>query len=813
MSERIESILRDATVEEKAASVAGTDLWNTPGFPRLDGPGLRVTDGPNGARGPRWTGQGALCVPCGSGLGATWDPALLERIGRALGEEARTKGAHVLLAPTVNLHRHPLAGRNFECYSEDPHLTARLAVGFVRGVQSNDVGVTVKHFVANDSEFERMTISSEVDERTLREIYLVPFEAVVKEAGAWGVMSAYNRLNGTYCSEHEWLLTTVLRDEWGFDGFVISDWFGTHSTGPAANAGLDLEMPGPAQWFGRKLVAAVESGEVPAATLDRMAGRVLEVGERTGALAGLGNDDARSVDDPDHRALAREAAAASLVLLRNEGALLPLDASTIRSVALIGSGADQAWIMGGGSASLTPHYSVTPLEGVEAAVGNVLDVRFARGPATNRTIPLVDGRRLHPAAAGELPVRLEYFATTDFTGPVVLTETLPDTRQIWMGHWTDGFDGSRYSVRATATLEVEEDGDWTFGLTTVGPCRVLLDGEVVVDAWTDRPSGESFFGLGSKEIRVTVPLRRGVARALQIDYSSEGTSILGGFAIGAAPPERRDAFDHAVATARDADVAIVVVGTGPDWESEGHDRQTMDLPRDQATLVRAVAAANPRTVVCVNAGAPIIMDWADAVPTVLQCWLPGQEWGNALADVVFGAVEPGGRLPTTLPERLDDSPGFPDYPGADGVVAYREGVFMGYRGYDTHGYEPTFCFGHGLGYTTFTYGDATVDGTTVSIDVTNTGERVGSEVVQCYVGDVESSVSRPVQELRAFEKVHLEPGASRTVTFALDDRAFAFWSEAGWIIEPGAFTIRIGASSRDIRAEATIEHPGATLAV
>jgi beta-glucosidase len=258
MTERIDSILRDATVEEKAELVAGTDLWNTPGVPRLDVAGMRVTDGPNGARGPRWTGQGALCVPCGSGLGATWDPALLERVGRALGEEARTKGAHVLLAPTVNLHRHPLAGRNFECYSEDPHLTARLAVRFVRGVQSNDVGVTVKHFVANDSEFERMTISSEVDERTLRELYLVPFEAAVKEAGAWGVMSAYNRLNGTYCSENPWLLTKVLRDDWGFDGFVVSDWFGTHSTAPAANAGLDLEMPGPAQWFGRKLVAAVE---------------------------------------------------------------------------------------------------------------------------------------------------------------------------------------------------------------------------------------------------------------------------------------------------------------------------------------------------------------------------------------------------------------------------------------------------------------------------------------------------------------------------------------------------------------------------
>ncbi len=823
MSERIESILRDATLEEKAALVAGIDLWNTPGVARLHVPGLRVTDGPNGARGPRWTGQGALCVPCGSGLGATWDPELVERVGRALGEEARTKGAHVLLAPTVNLHRHPLAGRNFECYSEDPHLTARLAVGFIRGVQSNDVGVTVKHFAANDSEFERMTISSEVDERTLRELYLVPFEAAVREAGAWGVMSAYNRLNGTYCSEHHWLLTTVLREEWGFDGLVVSDWFGTHSTIAAATAGLELEMPGPPQWFGSKLTAAVTAGEVPEAVLDRMAHDVLEAGERTGALAGIGNDEARSVDQPAHRELAREVAAAGFVLLRNEADLLPLDPSKLASIAVIGAGADQAWIMGGGSASLTPHYSVTPLEGLQEALGGATSVRFARGPATNRTIPLIDGRRMVRTTPEDLGVTLEYFATTDFTGPVVLTETLPSTRQIWMGHWTDAFDGSSYSARASAILEVEEDGEWTLGLTTVGPCRVCLDGDVVVDAWDDRPSGDSFFGFGSEEIRVAAPFRAGVQRALTIEYSSKGTSILGGFALGASPPERADAFDHALTTARDADVAVVIVGTGPDWESEGHDRESMDLPRDQAALVRGVGGVNPRTIVCVNAGAPVTMDWAGSVSSVLQCWLPGQEWGHALADVLTGAIEPGGRLPTTIPERLEDSPGFSDYPGADGRVAYSEGVFMGYRGYDSRGIAPRFCFGHGLTYTTFDYGEARVatdtdGGIEVTVELTNTGSRRGSEVVQCYIADGESTVDRPEQELRAFEKVTLDPGASRTVNFTLGDRCFAYWagpgsSEAAWIVEPGTFTVRVGASSRDIRSEATIDHPGATLPV
>ncbi len=323
----------------------------------------------------------------------------------------------MLLAPTVNLHRHPLAGRNFECYSEDPYLTARLAVGFVRGVQSVGVGTTVKHFVANDSEFERMTISSDVDESVLRELYLVPFEAAVTEAGAWGVMSAYNRLNGTYCSEHEWLLTTVLRDDWNFDGFVVSDWFGTHSTAPAATAGLDLEMPGPPQWFGTALTAAVEQGVVDRATVERMVERLAVLAERTGA-AEVVDREPGSVDDPAHRALIREAAAASFVLLRNEGALLPLDRSTLRRVAVVGAAADSAWIMGGGSAALDPHPPVRPRAGIAAALGADTELVFSRGPAATDTIPVLD------AGALDGRLTLEVFASTDCTGDPVITSSL-----------------------------------------------------------------------------------------------------------------------------------------------------------------------------------------------------------------------------------------------------------------------------------------------------------------------------------------------------------------------------------------------------
>ena len=806
MSDRLAQILSDATTEELADSVAGADLWNTPGIARLGVAGLRVTDGPNGARGGRWTGLGAACFPCGSVLGATWDPALVERVGRAIAEEAITKGAHVLLAPTVNLHRHPLAGRNFECYSEDPYLTARLAVGFVRGAQGVGVAVTVKHFVANDSEHERMTISSEVDEAVLRELYLVPFEAAVREGAAWGVMSAYNRLNGTYCAEHRWLLTTVLREEWGFDGFVISDWFGTHSTVAAAEAGLDLEMPGPPQWFGTQLAAAVEAGEVGAETVSNMAANVLQTAQRTGALDGERGGEARAVDDPAHRALAREAAAAGFVLLTNHDDVLPIDRSSVARVAVVGPGADVAWIMGGGSASLTPHYSVTPLAGISEAVTTTTTVGFARGPASHRTVPILDARTL----GGEVSV--EYFASTDWTGPVVQTEAVPTTRLVWMGHWTDEFDGSQFSARARATFTPSEGGEWTFGLTTVGPVRVLLDDEVVFDIGADRPRGDSFFGFGSAELTATVSLRDGEPRALTVEYSSGGPSMLGGFALGAAPPESPDALDRAVAEAAAADIAIVVVGTGPDWESEGQDRTSMELPREQAALVAAVAAANPRTVVCLNAAAPIAMDWAETVSAVLICGLPGQEWGHALADVLFGDVEPSGRLPTTLPARLADTPSHASYPGSDGQVEYNEGLFMGYRGYDRDGTRPRFCFGHGLGYTSFDYGPARVEQMTASVDVTNMGKRAGAIVVQCYVHEVAAPPDVPTQALAAFEKVRLEPGETTTVSFELGPRAFAHWRD-GWVITPGTYEIRLGASSRDIRARATIDHPGGTVPV
>ena len=787
----------DVELDDLTAAVAGIDLWNTPGIPEHGLPPMRVTDGPNGARGPSFTGVPSACFPCGTALGATWDPDLVERVGHAIGEEARTKGAHVLLAPTVNLHRHPLAGRNFECYSEDPYLTARLAVGFVRGVQSTGVATTVKHFVANDSEFERMTISSDVDEAVLRELYLVPFEAAVTEADAWGIMSAYNKLNETYCSEHEWLLTTVLRDEWGFDGFVISDWFGTHSTAPAANAGLDLEMPGPPQWFGKALADAVTNGGVDQGVVERQVERLRVLAERTGATAGLGNGEPGSVDDPAHRALIREAAAASFVLLRNHDEILPLDRSALPSVALIGTAADTTWVMGGGSAALDPHPLISPRVGLTAALDPTTALTFARGPAATDTIPILNETGLDGRIA------MEVFATTDLSGEPAITTSLRTARAMWLGEINDTISARGFSARLHGTVRVAETGDWSFGLTATGACRVTVAGTVLLDAWEQRDPGTSFFGFGSAEIRGTRHLTAGEDYDLLIEFSGGSPAMVSGLELGAVPPTSTTALADAAATAAAADVAIVVVGTGPTLDTEGKDRPTMDLPGEQDALVRAVAAANPRTIVVVNAGSPVTMDWADEPAAVLQCWLPGEEWGNALADVLLGDREPGGRLPTTFPVRVENAPSHTTYPGTNGHVVYADGLLMGYRGYDRAGTEPRFCFGHGLAYTSFEYGSLHADGRRVSVEVTNTGARDGTEVVQLYVHRPAAPATRPEQELRRFAKVTIAAGATATVSFDLDDRCFSEWHN-GWTLPDGPFEVRVGRSSRDIRSVGTI---------
>ena len=830
MSETVETRLAALSTEEKADLVAGEAIWTTKSFPEAGIPGIGVTDGPNGARGGGLLGTGTAtaCIPAGAVLGATWDPELVERLGGVLGDEARAKGCRVLLAPTINLHRNPLGGRNFECYSEDPILSGLVAAGFVRGVQSRGVATTPKHFVANDSEFERNTIDSQVDERTLRELYLVPFEYAVAEGGTWGLMSAYNRLNGTFCSENEWLLTQILRDEWGFDGFVVSDWFAARSTAASVRAGLSLEMPGPGQWYNRGPIGeALAAGEMDEGHLDRIAGDVLRLLERTGALEGVDGCEPgqeHELDRPEDRALIRQAAAAGTVLVANNG-VLPLDPTAAGSVAVIGPNARKAQIMGGGSATVQAYRNVSLMDALGEEYPD-LDVRYAQGCDIERSLIALSA----PMLKGKL--RMEYFNGHDWSGPAVHARESGSGEMVFFGEPGPGVNPEAFSVRASGVLVAEDTGQHTMGLVQLGRCRVLLDGEVVLDATEgDYDRGDDFFGMGSEVISAPVQLTAGRETPIVIEYSSRDSFMLCGARVGVKSQVDRDLIAEAEEAAAAADVAVVVVGTNADWETEGRDRDWFDLPGDQPELIRRVAAANPNTVVVVNTGGACNLDWADQAAGVLVAGFGGQEMGYAVADVLFGVADPGGRMAMTVPARYEHSPAYLNYPGENGVVRYGEGLYIGHRWFDARAIEPAVPFGHGLSYATFEWSEPRVSGggdtdladpVVVEVDVANTGDRSGSDVVQLYVEPPPSQLHRPVRELKGFAKVHLAPGERTIARIVLNRRAFAYYdpgdqsppgleigspvpagesekrTDPGWHVDPGAYTIWTARSSADL---------------
>ena len=828
MNERVEALLTAMDLDERASLTAGTDMWHGHGVERLGVPALKVSDGPVGVRGDSWVGTSSAATPCGTALGATWDPDLLLEVGRVLGEEAHSKAVDIVLAPTVNLHRNPLAGRNFECFSEDPHLTAVAAVAIIDGIQSTGVGACIKHLVANDSEFERHTISSEVTERVLRELYLLPFEAAVKDSLVVSVMSAYNRLNGVYCAADPWLLTQVLRDEWGFDGIIISDWWGTKGD-DSIDAGLDLEMPGPPIHSGPRAAERVRAGELDEQVVDAAARRVLSTMERLGVLDVTSRPQERSDDLAAHREVLTRAARAAIVLLRNDTVdgdpLLPLDATALDRVAVIGAHADTATVLGGGSAAVNPHHVVTVLEGLRAAFGDRVELVQEIGVDPSRTTPPVDRRRCRTADDSAAGLDVEYFDNRELAGSPVAHQRIDTPRMVWLGSApAPGVDPGNFSCRLRSTFTPEVGGDHTFSLITGGAGgRVILDGTTVLDNFEDQQPGTAFFGLGSQEVRTTVGLVAGRSIELVAEYVSFDAMPVAALLVGHLPPVAEDGIERAAAAAAAADVAVVVVGLDQDSETEGEDRLTMDLPGRQAELVRAVTAANERTVVLVNAGSVVDLDCARDAAAIAQTWYLGQETGTAVAQILTGEHSPSGRLPMTYGHRVEDWPSWLNYPGEADQVLYGEELFMGYRGFDERGTEPRWCFGHGLSYTTFAWGATAVDrdelpiagadpqrhraAVTVRVEITNTGDVDAHEVVQCYLHDGTGRLRRPDQELRAFSKVMVPTGESRVVELTLDERAFAAWDPTPrtWTVAPGAYEVRVGPSSRDLRGIVPID--------
>ena len=664
---KVDALIARMTLEEKIQMLHGAFrrgfIGYVPAIPRLGIPELALTDGPAGVRhGP------GTAFPAPVALAATWDRALARDYGAALGAETKAKGQNILLGPMVNIVRVPEGGRNFETFGEDPYLTAQMSSAEIRGIQSQGVMAEVKHYAANNQEKDRLQVSAEVDERTLREIYLPAFEAAVKEAKVGSVMAAYNKVNGTFSSENTHLLKDILKGEWGFDGFVVSDWGATHSTVEAANNGLDIEMPG-GKYFGEPLLAAVRQGQVSQATIDDKVRRILRMLVRFGFF-----DHPARVAPLDYHAqgqTARRVADAGVVLLKNEGNVLPLDVNNFKSIAVIGANADRATSGGGGSARIAPFNTVSPLGAIAEKIGNRAVLRFLK------FVPGTDLSKSDPATTG---------------------------------------------------------------------AGLLADAEQL---------------------------------------------------------------------AKECDLALVFAR---DFETEGADRAAITLPDEQDELISAVVRANPRTVVVLNTGCMVLVNrWADAVPAIVQGWYPGQDDGNIIADVLFGNINPSGKLPITFPRTREDTgvATAGQYPGVNGRGAYSEGVFIGYRHFDRDNVAPQFAFGHGLSYTTFEYSNIKLsrsrikpgESLTVEVQVKNTGRREGAEVVQLYVQDVKASVPRPVKELKGFEKIILRPGETKVVRISLDARSMAFYdvTKKQWAVEPGQFKIMVGSSSRDIRLNAEFE--------
>jgi beta-glucosidase len=830
------------SVEQKVRLLTGADFWTLYDEPDAGLRAMVLSDGPAGVRGQSWDERDSSAnVPSATCLAATWDPGRIEAIGALLAREARRKGVDVLLAPTVNLHRTPYGGRGFECFSEDPLLTARIGAAYVRGLQRRGVGACVKHFVGNDSETQRMTVDVRIDERTLRELYLAPFEAIVREAGAWAVMAAYNGVNSSTMTESP-LLRDLLHGEWGYDGLVVSDWTAARSTEAAAEAALDLAMPGPASRYGPwgdLLAEAVRNGKVDEAVIDDKVLRILRLAARVGALA----DDAAALpappapssaagpsgqDAPDSLAVAEElraAAAAGFVLARNDG-ILPLARSVLSSgtglsrpvrVAVIGPNAEVASTMGGGSATVYPPYTVSPLEGLQAAG---LNVTHAPGVYPYARIPAARAPWLLRPDRSGTGAEVRFLAES---GELIGWELRDAASFLWMSAFGPaGITGPVARLEIRCVIRATVAGTYRLGVSGLGRYRLLVDGAELFDTTLalgeNADIGESM--MTPPQELAPVALAEGQSVSVVIEHELPSSPLAGFFTflqVNLDPPHGTDEAEIAAAAALAAssDVAVVVVGTTAEVESEGFDRTSLSLPGRQDELVRRVAAANPRTVVVVNSGAPVLLPWARDVPAVLLAWFGGQEFGNALAEVLFGEAEPGGRLPMSWPAT---EAGLPPVRPVDGVLAYTEGLFIGYRGYDRDGTgvrEPLFPFGHGTGYTTWSYDSITVDcdvpgvrgpgSVSVCVGVRNTGSRRGREVVQVYASRPGSAVERPAKWLAGFAAVDADPGETVTVGILIPERAFQHWTGQAWATEPGTFTLSAGPSSASLPLTAELE--------
>ena len=788
---RVDSLLKQLSLEEKVDLLGGVDDFYIREIPHIHLPRLKMSDGPVGVR-----NYGPSTAVGGVALAASWDRELAQRVGTILGEDARARGVHFLLGPGVNIYRAPLNGRSFEYFGEDPFLAARTTVGYIRGLQSQGVSATVKHFMGNNSEFDRHNVDSIIDERTMREIYLPAFEAAVKEARVGAMMDSYNLTNGLHLTQSGYFNTDIAKKEWGFQGIMMSDWVATYDAVAAANGGLDLEMPSGKLMNRATLLPAIRSGKVSEATIDDKVRRILRTAIQFGWLDREQTDSTISLSNADARPVALEASRSGMVLLKNDG-LLPLDKGRIKSIAVIGPDAYPAQPVGGGSGEVRPFSAVSFLEGIANDLGSGAKVYYAAGLPTLNEM----AGRTHfttEASGGQAGLKAEFFSNADLSGTPEIERI--DQKASYDPGATDGMSANDLSIRWTGYFEPSTPGDYLAfvqGPGENGGYRLYLDKKLVIDDWKQAYAFLS---------QVKIPLQSG-PHQIELDYFVRRGwgKTRGNFGI----VRSEDLVSpQAKAVASHADAVVLAVGFDPSLEGESADRM-FALPPGQDELIQQIAAINKNTVVVVTSGGGVDMTaWVDRVPALFQAWYPGQEGGTALAQLIFGEASPSGKLPVTFERRWEDNPAHDTYhpKGGDRKVIYSEGVFIGYRGYEKSGVKPLFPFGYGLSYTTFAYKNLAVSPASASGDVelhfevTNTGKRAGAEIAQVYVGDRHSSVPRPMKELKGFTKVNLEAGETRQATVTLDRRAFSYYDvkKHDWTVEAGDFDVYVARSSAQI---------------
>jgi beta-glucosidase len=809
VEQRVEAILSKMTLEQKIDMIGGEDDFYIRAYPELGLPRLRMADGPIGVRhgGPSTTMAGGIS------MAASWDPALAAEVGTQIARDARAKGVHFMLGPAFNIYRAPMNGRNFEYLGEDPYLASQIAVGYIEGMQSQGVSATAKHFMGNNSDYDRHNTDSIIDERTMREIYLPAFEASVKQAHVRAVMDSYNLTNGTHMTQNAYLNIDVLKKEWGFDGILMSDWTSTYDAVGAANGGLDLEMPSGKFMNREKLLPAIQQGQVSVATIDDKVRRILRVAIQFGWLDREQTDLAISRYNREGDRVALQAAREGAVLLKNDGNLLPLKKDGVKSILVVGPDAYPAVPVGGGSARVVPFEAVSFLQGISNYVGNAAQVFYSPGIPTVQEMAALKSFST-TASGGTVGFKAEHFTNPDLQGTPFFTRTeavvdfgpppsktnLPGVAQSsrWTGYYTPSAAG-KYDLFVSST---GEDG---------GYYRAYVDDKIVLDDWTT-----------SKEVLGVATLTFDAnPHKVVLEHHGQSEWLGGRLHMGIAR-EGTYVLPDAKKLAAKADVVVVAVGFDPQSETEGADR-TFHLPPGQDELIQEMAAANKNTIVVLTSGGGTDMNaWLDRVPALLETWYPGQEGGKAAAEILFGDVNPSGRLPATFERHWEDNPVHDSYYPAAGSnrVIYKEGVFVGYRGYEHNGTKPLFPFGYGLSYTSFKYDNLVIKPTDasarsgglsaplyqISFDVTNTGTSAGADVAQVYVAEAHSKVPRPAKELKGFARISLKPGETKTTTVTLDGRAFSYYDAEAkkWHVDQDEYQILVGRSSADIELRGNV---------